>query len=236
MAQKKYRTSIWQRNPWAFKVLILLTIGLLAGGGYWGYRAFKNAQLEKAANNQQAKKTDKFTFPDVKNNTINKHQAHFKSISVKKAQQQAADGIKLGLEMISKTQALPGQNMNLSSLSQEESKTLYQHFQNGESIQAFNDVVNYASPQGELQWGDTGTNGPSSEKTPQPGAQYSLDGGELEYTGSSTSYYIFNVDMKYHANDFPVRTIPLKLTVSRTGGQIVKVERTGKVSIEGLEN
>lgn len=154
-----------------------------------------------------------------------------KSVTREFATNNVKRGIPLAFDVISKTQALPGATLQFGNLDRKQYKQIYTTFQNGSALQNFNDVINYSSPTGELQWGDAGTKGVSNETTPKPGDTYTIDNVNINLSRQDRRNFYYAVALQYHAANFPSRTINLEMTVSRVGGVIINTRRVGKIVI-----
>lgn len=160
-----------------------------------------------------------------------KKQIHVKQLSKDQTTKKVKATIPYSLAVITKTQALPGESVSFGTLNQEETKKLYTYYQNGSIFQEFNDIINYSSPEGKLQWGDAGTKGDAQVTTPKPGDTYTLDGGNVEYLRSDQNNYYYEVTIVYHAGDTPQRKAKLRFTVSKVTGVITHVSQIGRIKL-----
>lgn len=227
---KKYFKSQFKKVLYLFIGVAILFI--LVPVGLWGYQRYQD-------NHTKPQVTDENGHPQTtilhKNQTPNgkkRKKVPIKSVSEKAATKNVKNSIQIGLKIISDNKITAGQNINISNLNKKDTKQLYRSFQNGSVVQQFNDIVNYSTPKGYVQWGDAGSKSTdTSIKTPKPGDEYVLDGGDIHLTSSNVENYFFKVNLTYHAGDQPQRTIPLKLTVNRIAGQVTNVKRIGEVKI-----
>ena len=215
-------------------LIILIVVPLLL----WGAMVYRNNHPNNGGHQASSPQSGPTTNWKIHNRYHSPNGKKRKDISITSvtdtyALNNANRGIKVGLEVISKTQALPGEAVSFDSLDKKTIKAIYQTFQNGAAFQQFNDTVDYSSPSGQLQWGDAGSKGKTVAQTPKPGDPYTLDG--LKTTITKTDHRNFYIDsyLQYHAADFPKQTIHLRLTVNRVAGTIVDTQRIGKVKIEG---
>lgn len=210
----------------ALIVILLVPLLFLGYNLFSAYRSQHQPHHSKEAINI-ARVENKYHTP----NGAKPRKYNIKSVSVKKAESNIINGINIAFNAMSDNNSLPGRNLNLSKLSDQDQKNIYKYFRDGSVVQQFNDVVNYSSPKGYLQFGDAGTTKSDQESTPKPGDRYSMYGGSIDLVKQTGLYYYFRVYLKYHAADQPSRTITLQVLVNRVAGQIVSVKREGKVEV-----
>lgn len=233
--------QLWEKikkSPTAKRIfyvtISIICIFILIPVGFWGYGVYRSHHDTNSANQSSNPQHTNIYRATNKYHTPNgrpRKNVEVTSVTKKVALDHANNGVKLGLKVMSANHSLPGHNLSLAGLNKQDTKAVYKYFQNGQAIQQFNDVVNYSSPEGELQWGDAGSKGNVQETTPKPGDPYNYDGGQCQLVSTTDRNFYYKINLQYHAGSQPTRTIPLKLTVNRSAGQITDVVRTGKVQV-----
>ncbi|MDC2828478.1 hypothetical protein [Limosilactobacillus mucosae] len=148
-------------------------------------------------------------------------------VSADKAKENIQQGLPFAFEVIKSIESLPGSQVDFNQLGSDNTKKLYTYFESPEPVQQFNDIANYSSPDGMLQHGDAGTEGNGQEQTPKPGDPYTIDQADINLVSQDNETYIFNVNLKYHANSDSPRTIPLKITSQKIDGKVVSIAQNG---------
>ena len=148
-------------------------------------------------------------------------------VSADKAKENIQQGLPFAFEVIRSIESLPGSQVDFNQLGSDNTKKLYQYFESPTPVQEFNDIANYSSPDGMLQHGDAGTEGNGQQQTPKPGDPYTIDQADVNLVNEDKENYIFNVNLKYHANNDSPRTIPLNITAQKIDGKVVSIAQNG---------
>lgn len=146
------------------------------------------------------------------------------NISADDAKSNVKSAFNFAFKIMSQVNAVSGEAMDLTQLSDSDAKTLSRLFTTSQVLQDFNDATNYSSDKDDTIYGDAGT-GEKKVKHPKVGNKYSVKSTSFSINSDSGDNYVFNVTMKYQPKGFKTSSIDLVVSVSKSTGKLTNVEQ-----------
>lgn len=146
------------------------------------------------------------------------------NISADDAKNNVKSAFNFAFKIMSQVNAVSGEAMDLTQLSDSDAKTLSRLFTTSQVLQDFNDATNYSSDKDDTIYGDAGT-GEKKVKHPKVGNKYSVKSTSFSINSDSGDNYVFNVTMKYQPKGFKTSSIGLVVSVSKSTGKLTNVEQ-----------
>lgn len=146
------------------------------------------------------------------------------SVSADDAKSNVKSAFNFAFRIMAQVNSVSGSAMDLTQLSDSDSKTLSKLFSSSQVLQDFNDVTNYSSDKDDTIYGDAGT-GEKKVKHPKIGNKYSVKSTSFSINSDNTDEYVFLVKLKYQPKGFKTSDINLIVSVSKSTGKLTKVEQ-----------
>lgn len=134
------------------------------------------------------------------------------------------EDINYGFALMKDTNTISSSRVSSKQLSTAEHKALVNHFDDLDTFNKFNQLVNISTVSGENYYGQGGNN--KTYKTSKQGDTYVITGGSVEYKDSGYNTLVYDVNLKYKAGAFRADRW-LKVSVDQTSGVITSIAAEG---------